>query len=103
MQKQPKEKVTVNILGNEYSLKGDSPPDQIRRAAEYVDDILHKLHKTNRHINLYKLLVLTSVNLADELLKLKDEKKNKKSMQQLQIDDEKAIISDDSEDNRSDE
>ncbi len=85
MQPEPKKRVTVNVLGNEYLLKGDSSPEQIQVASEYVDGILRKLLKTNSHVNQQKLLVLTCINLADELIRLKKEIITRTTMRQMQI------------------
>lgn len=85
MESETKKSVTVNVLGNEYLLKGSSSPEQIQAASEYVDNLLRKLLKTNSHVNQQKLLVLTCINLADELIKIKQDIAAKNSMRQMQI------------------
>lgn len=88
MQPEIKKSVTVNVLGSEYVLKGSSTPEQIQEASEYVDLLLKKLLKTNSHVNQQKLLVLTCINLADELIKLKQELASKNAMNQMKIQQE---------------
>jgi len=64
--------VTVHILGREYRLKSTTPPDQMQRAAAYVDRKMRELSAaglTSREA----ASVMAALQLADELLKAQDE------------------------------
>lgn len=67
-----KNRVTVTILGEEYTIRGSGPLGSMERAARHVDRIMRNLSETNRQLNSYKVAVLAAINLADELLKAKD-------------------------------
>ena len=64
---------TVNILGRQYALKGDVEPEQMVRVSKYVDQRLHKLRSSIPGIDVTGLLLLTALNLADELFQARQE------------------------------
>ena len=62
----------VTILGQKYTIKGDAPEDHIIRLASFVDEKLKEVHKGSPTITPLKTAILASLNIADELYKLKD-------------------------------
>lgn len=72
-----KSRVTVMIMGEEYILKGSSTPEQMQRVGQYVDKLMKSLSEKNIQMSKHKVAILAALNLADELLKLKEE--NRKS------------------------
>ncbi len=69
-----KSRITVMIMGEEYILKGSSTPEQMQRVGQYVDKLMKSLSEKNIQMSKHKVAILAALNLADELLTLKEEK-----------------------------
>lgn len=65
-----KNRVTVEIMGEEYTIKGSSLPRSMEQAARHLDGLMRSLAEKDRHLNGYRLAVLAALNLAEELLRL---------------------------------
>ncbi len=76
-----KNSITINILGDEYTIKGSSSSKHLEKVAAYVDKSMKKLWENNRHMSKDRLAILTSINLADEVIKLKGELQKKDPVQ----------------------
>lgn len=63
-------KVTVEIQGVQYPIKGDVEPERIMRVAAWLNDRLRKTAQSNSRLAPNQVAVLTALNLADEYLKL---------------------------------
>ena len=68
-----KTRTIVTIAGQEYTLAGVESEEHIKRTAKYVDAKLNGLKCTTFELNPQMLLTLCAVNIADELIKLKEE------------------------------
>jgi cell division protein ZapA len=68
-----KNRVTVEIFGELYALKGDIEPDRVLKLAAIVDKRMKKIAKTNSQLSPLKVSVLAALNLADEYLKLEQD------------------------------
>jgi cell division protein ZapA len=66
-----KQSVRVNIWGIEYALKSESEPQYIEDLANYVDQKMRKLGEGSANKSQVKIAVLTALNIADELFRLK--------------------------------
>lgn len=66
-------RVTVEILSEEYVVKGDENPEYIEMLASYVDKRMRMIQQRNPNLSNTKTAVLTSLNLADELNKLQED------------------------------
>ena len=67
-----KQKITVRVAGKNYTLVSSDPPEYVRRVAALVDRRLKEMEiATGLPEN--QVMALTCFNLADELLKAKDE------------------------------
>ena len=62
-------KVNVKIYGQEFTISGELPRDQIIQIADYVDRKMQKLGESIPSCSLSSLAVLTAVNCADEYYK----------------------------------
>lgn len=71
MEEKPINRVTINIMGEEYIIRGDGQPETMVQAAGYADEVMRSLAEKHRHLSDYKIAVLALINLADELFKLK--------------------------------
>ena len=85
LDEEQKKRVTVNILGDEYIVKGESSSQYLQEVGEYVDQIMRELAEKYPQMSMHKIAVLTSINLADEVLRLKEEVRRKGYLQQLQF------------------
>ncbi len=79
MEDKAKNRVTVKIMGEEYILRGSSSTDDMYRVGRYVDQLMKSLAEQNIHMSKQKIAVLAALNLADELLKLKEGRKEEQS------------------------
>lgn len=66
-------RVTVNIFGEEYSIKGTEPQEYIEKMAEMVDSQMRALYQRNPNLGVSRLAILTALNMADELSKLRND------------------------------
>ncbi|HHX87752.1 MAG TPA: cell division protein ZapA [Firmicutes bacterium] len=69
----PKNRVTVVIMGEEYTVKSTSSPESMLRAARLVDQMLRTLSGRHASRSSHKLAILTALNLAHRFLGLKEE------------------------------
>lgn len=65
-----KNRVTVEIYGEAYALKGDIEPERVMKLAAMVDKRMRTIAKTNSQLSALKISVLAALNLADEYLRL---------------------------------
>ncbi|MDQ0220117.1 cell division protein ZapA [Peribacillus cavernae] len=69
-----KNKITVDIYGQQYTIVGDESSSHIRLVASMVDDKMREISSKNPQLDTSKLAVLTAVNAIHDYLKVKDEK-----------------------------
>ncbi len=67
-----KEKVRVSLLGKNYTLCGDVSAEYMKKVAQFVDKKYRELKESFPEGDKVELLLLLSLNLADELLQLKE-------------------------------
>ena len=67
--------VRVEIFGTGYSIRGEENQEYIREVASYVDARMREINKRLPVASLAKVAVLASLNLADELFKLRRQNK----------------------------
>jgi cell division protein ZapA len=68
-----KNKITIEIFGQHYTLKGTASSSHMRLVAGYVDDKMTQLGEVNPKLDARKIAVLSAVNIADEYFRLKEE------------------------------
>jgi len=81
MPQENKNRVQVRIYGEDYMMKSDAAPDYIKRVAHYVDEKMRQVSQGNSRLGLSKLAVLTAVNLADELFRVRKELRELEELQ----------------------
>lgn len=62
--------ITVSILNDQYTIKGDADVEHIEQVANYVDYKMKEFLLKNSTLPSKKLAVLTALNIADELFRL---------------------------------
>ena len=65
--------IEIHILGQKYTIKGDASEEYIKRLAAYVDEKLKEIQASNPSITPLKASILASLNIADELHRIRDE------------------------------
>ncbi|MDP2158681.1 MAG: cell division protein ZapA [Nitrospirota bacterium] len=65
--------VEISILGQKYTIKGDAHEEYIKNLAAYVEEKLQEIHAGHPNITPLKASILASLNIADELHKLKED------------------------------
>ncbi|MDQ0215452.1 cell division protein ZapA [Oikeobacillus pervagus] len=73
-------KITVDIYGQQYVIVGDESSNHIRLVAEMVDEKMREISFKNPSLSTTKLAVLTAVNTIHDYVKLKED------LEQLQND-----------------
>ncbi len=68
-------RVTVTILGETYTIRGEAEPGYIQEVTSLVENRMQSLRNASGDLSRLKLAVLTAVNLADELLQERMKKK----------------------------
>ena len=67
-----KQKITVRVAGKTYTLVSSDPPEYVRRVAEIVDRKLKEMEIASG-LPPAQAMALTCFNLADQMLRAKDE------------------------------
>jgi cell division protein ZapA len=65
--------IEVNILGQNYTIKGDASEEYMKKLAAFVDMKLKEVHNSSPNIAPLKAAILVSLNIADELYKVRAE------------------------------
>ncbi|KAB3535419.1 cell division protein ZapA [Alkaliphilus pronyensis] len=68
-----KNKVLIKINGQEYPIVGAEPKEYLLKVGSFVDDRMEEIAGTNKRLSTSMIAVLTSINIADQYLKQKDE------------------------------
>ncbi|HEY8423060.1 MAG TPA: cell division protein ZapA [Thermoclostridium sp.] len=69
-----KNKVSVRIAGNEYTLCGYESAEYLQKVALYVDQKTTEIMKANHTLSTSMASVLTAINIVDEMFKLTEAK-----------------------------
>jgi cell division protein ZapA len=64
----------VEIFGEKYTLRADMEKDHIQKVAQYVDGKFSEVAKSSPTLSTSKMAILTSLNIADELIRLEGDK-----------------------------
>lgn len=67
------QKLEVDIYGTKHTVRGEGSPEYIRGLAHEVDRKMRLLAERLPRISAEQLAILTALNLADELAKLREE------------------------------
>jgi cell division protein ZapA len=68
-----KNRVTVQIFGQDYRLMGEVSADHLQKVAQFVDQKMREVAEKNRSLDTAKISVLSAINIADEYFKLQRE------------------------------
>jgi cell division protein ZapA len=68
-----KNRITVDIYGQQYIILGSENSSHIRFVASLVDDKMREISSKNPLLDVNKLAVLTAVNAVNDYIKMKEE------------------------------
>ncbi len=68
--------VEVYILGQKYTIKGDASEERIKKLASFVDGKMKEVCSATPGIAPLKAAILASLNIAEELHRLREEEEN---------------------------
>ena len=71
--KPQRRRVTIAIGDEHYVLLGDASEEYMQQLADYVHERFVKLQTSFPNVSRHRLAMLTAINLADEVHKLRDE------------------------------
>lgn len=66
-------KITVEVYGESYALKGTLEAERVKMIAALVDTKMNAIAKTNIGLSPTKVAVLAALNIADEYLRLEND------------------------------
>ncbi|HJV44409.1 MAG TPA: cell division protein ZapA [Bacillota bacterium] len=73
MREEDKNKLTVDIYGQQYRMVGKASTSYLRSVANFVDDKMRQIASGNTRLDTTKISVLAAINIADEYFRLKQE------------------------------
>lgn len=68
-----KNKITVDIYGQQYRMVGKASIAHLRSVAHHVDEKMRHIANGNTRLDTAKLAVLAALNITDEYFQLKQE------------------------------
>lgn len=68
-----KNKVTVQIYGQKYTVVGKASPEHVEQIAQYVHHKMEEIGEKSPHLDTSRISVLTALNIADEYFRLQEE------------------------------
>lgn len=72
-----KQSVKVNILGEDYPIRGDAEKEYILRVGKYVDLKMREVAEKLSNKSPLRVAVLAAMNITDELFREREDKEKK--------------------------
>lgn len=67
---QDKNRLTVSIYGQNYTIVGNESSEYIRTLAGIVEEKMHRVGQGNARLDTVKLAILSAINIADDYFRL---------------------------------
>lgn len=64
-----KTSVKVTIVGEEYTIRSDTPPEHTRAVAEYLDSAIKRVLHGGQVVDTQKAAILAALQITDELFR----------------------------------
>lgn len=65
--------VKVRIIGEEYSIRSEAPPERVRQVAEHVDRTIRHVMSGGTVVESQKAAILAALQITEELFKAREE------------------------------
>ena len=59
-----KQSIQVSILGQQFNLRSDAPPEQVHRVARFVEDQIAQVTSTGRAVDSLQAAILALLNVS---------------------------------------
>ncbi len=67
--------VEIKVFGQTYTVKTDAEEEHIQAVAQYVNAKMEEVLKKTRSVSTLSVAILTALNIADDLLKEREQRK----------------------------
>ncbi len=67
-----KQSVKVSILGEEYSIRSDVPPEQTKAIAKYLDDGIRAVMHSGKVLDAQRAAILAALQITNELFEARE-------------------------------
>jgi len=67
--------VEIKVFGQTFSVKTDAEEDHLQSVAQYVNEKMEEVLKKTKSVSTLNVAILTALNIADDLLKEKEQRK----------------------------
>ena len=67
--------VEIKVFGQTFSVKTDAEEDHLQAVARYVNEKMEEVLKKTKSVSTLNVAILTALNIADDLLKEKEQRK----------------------------
>ena len=71
-----KQRVEIEILGQKYPIRSEAGADYVRQLASFVDRRAREIRGDSAGQDAARVLALAALDIADELFRLRDERKD---------------------------
>ena len=65
--------VKVRIIGEEYSIRSEAPPERVRQVAEYVDGIIRQVTSAGTVVEAHRAAILAALQITEDLFKAREQ------------------------------
>ena len=65
--------VKVTIVGEEYTLRSEAPPEHAQAVAAYVDQAIRKIISGSNMVESHKAAILAALQITDELFRAREQ------------------------------
>ena len=73
MSQRSKHVVKVRIVGEEYSIRSEAPPERVRQVADHVDHIIREVMAGSAVVETHRAAILAALQITDELFKARED------------------------------
>jgi cell division protein ZapA len=67
-----KERFSIRILGQEFSVLSDSGEEHVTRVVNYINEKVEEIKKTSNNMTTLNIAILVALNIADEYFSIKE-------------------------------
>lgn len=64
--------VKLRIVGEEYSIRSEAPPERVRLVAEHVDQVIREVMSGGNVIELHRAAILAALQVTEDLFKARE-------------------------------
>ncbi len=82
----------VAILNQKFIIKSDADERYVQKVADYVGKKMHDIMSNTQSVSSLRVAMLVALNVADDLFKMKENKKNKTAQVEKKIKDMMTLI-----------